>query len=70
MTHDLIDSKSDQIRVAQHGDQQHLRSGGNIVLGSALCLVVADSAFTGDENHARGCYLVDVTGVVTGTFDW
>lgn len=59
--------ESDQIRVAQHGEQQHLRSGGRIVLRGVLCLVVADTAFTGNENHACGCYPVDVTGVVTGT---
>jgi hypothetical protein len=57
--------ESDQLRVAQHGEQQHLSSGGHIVLGGALCLVVADAAFTGNEDHARGSYSVDVAGVVT-----
>src|SRR5438445_2243504 len=61
--------RSGRVRPLDHGAQQHVAAGGEIVAGRVLDLVVADAVLAGHEDHGGGRDARHVDRIVAGAAD-
>jgi hypothetical protein len=59
--------RAHDLGLAQHGVQQHIATGFDVLGLGIFDFVVADAVFAGDKNHAARGQAGGVDGIVTGT---
>ena len=52
-------------RTLEHGMEEDVGSGGNVFRFSAFDLVMADTVFTGDEDHSSRDDMAHLAGIMS-----